>query len=73
LSMVSPLKQVISEYRTLVQKMQEDNLDCTSTFASRESARTNLQLLLDISIPMALTCFLPLLETVHYLVKFSQQ
>jgi hypothetical protein len=73
LSMVSPLKRVISEYRTLVQKMQEDSCDCTSTFASRESSRANLELLLDISVPVALTCFLPLLETVHYLVKFSQQ
>jgi hypothetical protein len=69
--MVSPLKRVISEYRTLVQKMQEDSLDCTSTFASCESSRANLELLLDISVHVALTCFLPLLETVHYLVKFS--
>jgi hypothetical protein len=73
LSMLSPLKRVISEYRTLVQKMQEDSLDSTSTFASRESSRANLELLLDISVPIALTCFLPLLETLHYLVKFSQQ
>jgi hypothetical protein len=71
--MLSPLKRVISEYRTLVQKMQEDSLDSTSTFASRESSRANLELLLDISVPIALTCFLPLLETLHYLVKFSQQ
>jgi hypothetical protein len=71
-SMVSPLKRVMSEYRILVQKMHEDSIDGTSTFASREFARTNLKFLLDISIPVALTCFLPLLETVHYLVKFSQ-
>ena len=70
--MVSPLKQVMSEYCTLVQKMHEDSIDGISTFASHESARTNLEFLLDIPVPVALTCFLPLLETIHYLVKFSQ-
>jgi hypothetical protein len=63
----------MNEYHTLVQKMHEDSIDSTSTFASRESARTNLELLLDISVPVALICFLPLLEAVHYLIKFSQQ
>jgi hypothetical protein len=53
--------------------MQEDSLDSTSTFASCESSRANLELLLDISVPVALMYFLPLLETIHYLVKFSQQ
>jgi hypothetical protein len=73
LSMVSPLKRVMSEYRTLIQKMQEDSKDATTPHASRELAKTNFSLLVDVSVPIALTCFLPLLETVHYLVKFSQQ
>jgi hypothetical protein len=73
LSMVSPLKRVMSEYRTLIQKMQEDSKDATTPHASREVAKTNFSLLVDVSVPIALTCFLPLLETVHYLVKFSQQ
>jgi hypothetical protein len=37
LNMVFPLKRVINKYCTLIQKMQEDSLDCTSTFAFRES------------------------------------
>jgi hypothetical protein len=73
LSMLSPLKRVMSEYRTLVHKMHQDGLDGTSTSAAREVAIGNYNLLVDISIPIALAGFLPLLETVHYLVKFSQQ
>jgi hypothetical protein len=71
--MLSPLKRVMSEYRTLVHKMHQDGLDGTSTSAAREVAIGNFNLLVDISIPIALAGFLPLLETVHYLVKFSQQ
>jgi hypothetical protein len=73
LSMLSPLKRVMSEYQTLVHKMHEDSMDSTTTHISRESAKANYDLLVDISIPIALACFLPLLETVHCLVKFSQE
>jgi hypothetical protein len=48
-------------------------MDSTTTHISRESTKANYDLLVDISIPIALACFLPLLETVHCLVKFSQE
>lgn len=41
LSMVSPLKHVMSKYRTLIQKMQEDSKDVTTPHASHEVANAN--------------------------------
>lgn len=69
LSMVSPLKRVMSEYMTLVHKMAEDAKDATSPHV----AKSNFNLLVDIFVPIALSCFEPLLERIHYLAKFLQQ
>lgn len=58
LSMVSPLKRVMSEYMTLIQKMAEDAKDATSPHV----AKAYCNLLVDIFVPIAMSCFLPLLE-----------
>ena len=71
--MLSPLKRVIGEYKTLLLKMSEDRFNKDSKAAAQETDRKNYNLLSDISVPCALSCFLPLLETVHNLIKFSQQ
>jgi hypothetical protein len=73
LSMLSPLKRVMSKYQTFAHKMHEDSIDSTTTHISRESTKANYDLLVNISIPIALACFLPLLKTIHCLVKFSQE
>jgi hypothetical protein len=52
--------------------MQEDGNDATATHTSWEVAKANFPLLVDVSISIALSCLLLLVETVHYLVKFSQ-
>ena len=40
---------------------------------SRKVAKANFPLLVDVSISIAFSCLLLLVEMVHYLVKFSQQ
>ena len=57
LSMVLLVKRVMSKYQTLIQKMQEDGNDATATHTSREVAKANFSLLLDVSISNALSCF----------------
>jgi hypothetical protein len=59
----------MSEYMTLVHKMAEDAKDATSPHV----AQSNFNLLVDIFVPIALSCFEPLLERIHYLAKFLQQ
>lgn len=55
--MVSPLKYVMAKYCTLVHKMHEDQHDLTSTHDAREAAKANYDLLVELSVPIALACF----------------
>jgi hypothetical protein len=58
-------KQVLAKYIILVVKMC-DNLHIVAT------TKTNLQYLCDIEVVMGLTYIMPLLESVHVLIKFTQ-
>lgn len=71
LSMISPLKRVMSKYRTFVHKLHKDKNDATTTHALARlpSSIMNCSLLFLYKLP--LNVFLPLLETIHYLIKFS--
>lgn len=72
MSTISLLECVRNEYCTLMQNMYNDIEDSTTTHQSCEVAKGCFELLVDVSIPITLSCFLPLLAIVHHLVKFSQ-
>jgi len=73
LSMLFPLVRVISEYRTLVAKLANDSKNVEATRKQRASAFALLASLLDVSISVALSCFLLLFQTMNSLMKFGQQ
>jgi len=56
--MLSPTRCVMSKYKMLMLKMDEDNMEVVV-------ARTNFKLLCDVSLLLALVCLLLLLETTH--------
>jgi hypothetical protein len=58
-------KQVLAEYKNLVVKMHDD-LHIVVV------VKTNFQYLCDIEVVMGLACIMPLLESVHALIKFVQ-
>jgi hypothetical protein len=64
ISMLSPLLHVLSKYHTLFMKMA---LDATITFA-----KSNLCLLTNVEMLLRLNVVMPLLEAMHYLIKFAQ-
>jgi hypothetical protein len=66
ISCLEPVKRVLSEYRALVLKMHMDA-------PSLATAKANLNLLCEIELLLGLTCILPMLEALTYLMKFSQQ
>jgi hypothetical protein len=70
--MLSPLQRVMSEYRTIVAKLAKNNQDLEQSTTQQSATERQLALVLDIAVPMALSCFLPLLHIVNCLVKFSQ-
>lgn len=61
------------EYCNLVHKVHTNSSETMSANAPRQVALGSFKLLVDILVPIALARFLPLLEIVHHLVKFSQQ
>jgi len=65
ISMLEPLKQVMTKYKTLIMKISQDN-------ASIAQARFNLILFCDLPLLLGLSCLLPLLEAVNALIKFAQ-
>jgi hypothetical protein len=76
ISLLEPLKRVLGEYKTLIVKMYEDAVVkqpemTVKQTAARESARSNYDLLCDVGTLLALSCILPLLESVNSLMKFS--
>ncbi len=64
-SMLSPTKQVMTEYKTLLMKMALD-MDANSQVA------TNFERLVDLDMLLYLSYTLPLLKYVHNFIKFSQ-
>jgi len=50
-------------YMPLVAKMVEDN-------PSLMVAKVNFELLCDVNLLISLSCLLPMLETIHALIKF---
>jgi hypothetical protein len=66
ISCLEPVKRVLSEYRALVLKMHMDA-------PSLATAKANLNLLCEIELLLGMTCILPMLEALNYLMKFSQQ
>lgn len=62
--MLSPAKRVLSEYKTLVVKMLLDSL-------KSKIARENLESLCHIQSVMGLPWILPMLESVHVLIKVA--
>ena len=68
ISMLSPLKRVLSEYRTLLVKMYSDHL----VKPTIPAAKVNYELMADIKCLLTLAAVLPLLEAVKALVVFAQ-
>lgn len=64
--MLSPMKQILQKYRSLVIHMMFDD------HAFIAITKANLELLCDSETFMGLTCVLPLLEWMKNLYKFVQ-
>lgn len=60
----------MAEYKTLIAKIAEDQNDKMDKAC--KSSRKSFAILRDVFMGMAMVVFLPLLEIVHHLVKFSQ-
>jgi len=60
------MKRVLLEYRVLALKM---HLDASTQLI----AKAILNLLCEVELLLVLTCILPLLEALNYLIKFSLQ
>ncbi len=63
--MLSLAKKVMVECRTLLVKMTLDN-------PTNQQAELNYEKLCDFQVLLGLSCILPLLESIHALVKFAQ-
>jgi hypothetical protein len=68
ISMLSPLKRVLSEYRVLLIKMYSD----MQTKPTVKGAETNFHRLADVQTMLSLAAILPLLQSVKNLVLFAQ-
>jgi hypothetical protein len=64
-SMLSPCKRVLSEYRTLVVKMGLDMNTCSA-------AKDNFDMLVDLEVMLAFHCLVPMLEMVNKVIKWAQ-
>jgi hypothetical protein len=64
ISMLNLVKRVMVEYKTLFVKMTLDN-------PKNQQAMLNYEHLCDIHIFFRLACILPLLESVHAVIKFA--
>jgi hypothetical protein len=65
ISMLTPSKRILSEYKALVVKMVKDNVIVDTT-------KTNYELLSDVETLMGFFCIILSLELVHGLSKFAQ-
>ena len=66
LSVMSPAIKVMNEYKTLVVKMMEDE-------QAVDAAKTSFQHLVDIQIVVSLSCFIPILKSLHQLKQLGQK
>ncbi len=64
--MFSLAKWVMSMYIPLITKMAKDN-------ASLMVAKVNFEFFCDMNLLISLSCMLPMLETVHALIKFAHK
>jgi hypothetical protein len=64
INMLSLTKWVLLMYMPLVAKMTEDS-------PSLMAAPVNFKLLCDVNLIISLSCLMPILETVHALIKFA--
>jgi hypothetical protein len=65
ISMLSPLKCILAQYKSLVVKM---HYDCEKN----KFARDNFELLCDLDLILGLPCVMSILEVVHYAIKYAQ-
>ncbi len=63
ISMLSPLKCVITKYKTLIKKMHFDH-------DKAQSIRENLELLFDLELIQGLPCSMPMLQVVYTFIKY---
>jgi hypothetical protein len=63
ISMLSLMKKVFVEYKTLMVHMNNDLNHVVAT-------KTNLEYLCDVEVVMGLMCIMPMLKVVHALIKF---
>jgi hypothetical protein len=63
--MLSPTKIVMAKYRTLLVKMALDN-------PTNQQVKLNHENLCDLQVLLGLVCILPMLESVHALIKIAQ-
>jgi len=66
ISMFSPLKQLLGEYKSLVVKMYIDA-------PKNKTIQKNLDFLCDLELVLGPPCILPMLEAVHTLIKYAQR
>jgi hypothetical protein len=64
--MLSPLKRVLREYKSLVVKMHMD-------VPKNKLIAKNVDLMCDLELVFGLPCILPMLEVVHKLIKYIQR
>jgi hypothetical protein len=65
ISMLSLMKRVLAEYKTLMVHMNNDLNRVVPT-------KINLECLCDVEVVMGLMCIMPMLKAVHALIKFVQ-
>jgi len=71
ISMRSPAQQIMSEYKTLLVKIGL-NMSRVGGSKPNATASTNYDYLSDIEVLLSLSCFIPMLNVVHCLIKLSQ-
>jgi len=65
ISMLSPLKRLLAHYKSLVVKM---HFDCEKN----KSVYGNFELFCDLDVILGLPYVMPILEVVHYVIKYAQ-
>ena len=68
--MRSPFCRVLSKYCTLIVKMGS-NMTAKPREKPQAGVVENFDMLVDVEVLLSLMCFMPLLNVVHYLIKFS--
>jgi hypothetical protein len=63
--MLSPLKRILAQYKSLVVKMHFD-------YEKDKYACDNFELLCDLDLILGLPCIMPILEVVDYVIKYAQ-